>query len=235
MDVVLVARSIDRLQQLAEELQPQYGIDTTVLVADLTQPQDVERVYTETEGRGTTIDLLINNAGFGDYGEFAKSDRAKILSMVQLNVTALVDLTHRFLQPMQQRQSGCILNVGSIASFQPLPYFSVYAATKAFVLSFSESLWAENRKTGVKILALCPGPTDTNFFEVSGSPASNGNSQQLASVEEVVRDAIAALEKDTSNVVVGGFANQVMTTLTRFFPRDVLVQAVEQQFRPNRD
>ena len=231
-DVVLVARSRDRLQQLAEELQERYEIRATVLAGDLTRPEDIERVYEETEGRGTAIDLLVNNAGFGDYGQFAESDRAKILSMVQLNVMALVDLTHRFLQPMRQRGSGCIVNVGSIASFQALPYFAVYAATKAFVLSFSEALWAENDKTGVKILAICPGPTDTNFFEVSGSPPSNGNSSQLASPETVVREAIAALDRDTACTIAGGLVNQAIATLPRLFPRDVLVRAIEQQFRP---
>ncbi|MBP0000064.1 MAG: SDR family oxidoreductase [Cyanobacteria bacterium SID2] len=236
-DLVLVARSEDALQQLARQLQAQYSIQTTVIACDLTEPEATERVYRETEGRGVSIDLLVNNAGFGDYGAFSLRDRSKLLAMVQLNVTALVDLTHRFLVPMQQRRRGSIINVGSIAGFQPLPYLAVYAATKAFVLSFSESLWAENRNTGVKVLAVCPGPTDTNFAKIAGLSDSDSQSQPknqnaIDSPETVVKDALSALKKDQPSAVVGSIFNQIITTLPRFLSRSTLVTSIEKQFRP---
>ena len=153
--------------------------------------------------------------------------------MIQLNITALVELTRLFLPEMQERKSGGIINVSSIGGFQPLPYMSVYGATKAFVLSFSEALWAENQDSGVKILALCPGPTESNFFQKAEFPISGGGSsmQQLTSAEEVVKDALQALEKNQSNLVTGGFLNQFIVNSSRFLPRETLVSAVEKQFK----
>ena len=153
--------------------------------------------------------------------------------MIQLNITALVELTHLFLPGMQQRQSGGIINVASIGGFQPLPFMSVYGATKAFVLSFSEALWAENRDLGVKIFALCPGPTESDFFQTAEFPESAGEGLQtkLTSAEEVVQDALEALEKNQSNVVTGGFLNQVIVNTPRFFPRETLATLVEKQFQ----
>ncbi|NEN93192.1 MAG: SDR family NAD(P)-dependent oxidoreductase, partial [Okeania sp. SIO3H1] len=150
-----------------------------------------------------------------------------------LNITALVELTHLFLPRMQQNKSGAIINVSSIGGFQPLPYMSVYGATKAFVLSFSEALWAENQDLGVKILALCPGPTESEFFQRAEFPKSVGGSSmsKLTPTEEVVKDALQALEKNQSNAVTGGFLNQVIVNASRFFPRETLVSAVEKQFR----
>ncbi|HAC63735.1 MAG TPA: oxidoreductase, partial [Cyanothece sp. UBA12306] len=148
-------------------------------------------------------------------------------------VMVLVELTHLFLSEMKQKRSGGIINVSSIAGFQPLPYLSVYAATKAFVLSFSEALWAENKNTGVNILALCPGPTESNFFKEAQFPdnfpgKSNG---QLTSAEEVVKDALNSLKNNHSNCVTGGLGNQVVVNLTRFFPREFVLNSVEKQFR----
>ncbi|MDE5094353.1 MAG: SDR family NAD(P)-dependent oxidoreductase, partial [Trichodesmium sp. St11_bin5] len=134
---------------------------------------------------------------------------------------------------MQQRQSGGIINVASIGGFQPLPYMSVYGATKAFVLSFSEALWAENRDSGVKIFALCPGPTESDFFKKAEFPefAREGSEAKLTSAQDVVRDALEALEKDKSNVVTGEFLNQVIVNTSRFLPRETLVSLVEKQFK----
>jgi short-subunit dehydrogenase len=138
---------------------------------------------------------------------------------------------------MQQRGSGSIINLSSIAGFQPLPYMSVYAATKAFVLNFSEALWAENQDKGVKVIAVCPGPTQTNFFDIAGFDdlaSSSSENQRSATPESVVRDALKALEGDASTVVTGGLPNQIIVNLPRLFPRDTLVKLVEQQFRPKR-
>ncbi|MFM6407432.1 MAG: SDR family NAD(P)-dependent oxidoreductase, partial [Microcystis sp.] len=170
MELILVARSRDKLEQLAAELEEQYGVKVTVIVQDLTVARAGKLVYDTVNQKGINVDLLVNNAGFGGYGAFSEQDLARQLEMIQLNNLVLVELSHYFLRPMLAGAGGAIINVASIAGFQPLPYLSVYAATKAFVLSFSESLWAENKDKGVKILALCPGPTESNFFEVARFP-----------------------------------------------------------------
>ncbi|GGA55828.1 SDR family oxidoreductase [Okeania sp. KiyG1] len=232
-NLVLVARSEDKLQQLANQLQSQYQIQADVIVQDLTAPAATKSVFETVFQKGLSIDLLVNNAGFGDYGNFTERPLEKQVNMIQLNITALVELTHLFLPGMQQNKSGAIINVSSIGGFQPLPYMSVYGATKAFVLSFSEALWAENQDSGVKILALCPGPTESEFFQTAEFPKSVGGSSmsKLTPAEEVVKDALQALEKNQSNVVTGGFLNQVIVNMSRLFPRETLISAVEKQFR----
>src|SRR5205807_6931432 len=119
------------------------------------------------ETRGLEIDLLINNAGFGSMGDFATLDLERELNMIDLNVRSLVEMTYRFLAPMRERKGGAIINLASTAGFQPVPYMATYAAAKAFVLSFSEALWEENRPYGIKVMALCPGVTETGFFEAA--------------------------------------------------------------------
>ncbi|MFM6189148.1 MAG: SDR family NAD(P)-dependent oxidoreductase [Planktothrix sp.] len=233
MDVVLVARSQDKLEQLAEQLQTQYNIKAYVIPQDLTQPGATKAVVDAIEKQGLTIDLLINNAGFGDYGAFVDRALEKQVQMIQLNITALVELTHIFLKDMKKRGSGAIVNIASIAGYQPLPYSSVYSATKAFVVNFTEALWAENQNSGVRILVVCPGPTESNFFVVAEFPQTfAGAGQNYATAEEVVQETLQALEKDFSTLVTGGFANQLIVNLPRFFPRDTIVSLVEKQFRP---
>lgn len=232
-NLVLVARSAEKLHELANMCQNQYQIQADVIVQDLTVPAAKKSIFEVVLQKGLTIDLLVNNAGFGDYGNFAERSLEKQVNMIQLNITALVELTHLFLPGMQKRQSGAIINVASIGGFQPLPYMSVYGATKAFVLSFSEALWAENRDLGVKIFALCPGPTESDFFQRAEFPKSAGESskQKLTSAEEVVRDAVEALEKNQSNVVTGGFLNHLIVNTSRFFPRETLTSLVAKQFK----
>jgi uncharacterized protein len=232
-NVVLVARSEDRLQQLADTLKSRYGIRADVIVQDLTTPDAAAAVFQSVKGLGIEIELLINNAGFGDYGAFGDRPRQKQLDIIQLNIGALVDLTHHFLPQMQQRKSGSILNIASIAGFQPMPYLSVYAATKAFVLSFSEALWAENQDKGVHIMAVCPGPTESSFFEAADFPktlASEGQSLVPAAV--VVKEALQALEQKLPNVVTGGIGNQIVVNAARFLPRPTLVNGIAKLFRP---
>jgi len=194
MELILVARSRNKLEQLAAELEEQYGVKVTVIVQDLTVAGAGKLVYDTVNQKGINVDLLVNNAGFGGYGAFSEQDLARQLEMIQLNNLVLVELSHYFLRPMLAGAGGAIINVASIAGFQPLPYLSVYAATKAFVLSFSESLWAENKDKGVEILALCPGPTESNFFEVARFPrAFMGKNGRLDSAEVVVQEALSAL------------------------------------------
>jgi short-subunit dehydrogenase len=222
-NLVLVARSEAKLQQLAQELQ-QYKIQVDIVVQDLTEPKAARTVFDIVTEKGLTIDLLINNAGFGEYGDFAELDAEQQVKMIQLNILALVDLTHQFLPGMRQRRSGGIINMSSVAAFQPMPYFSVYAASKAFVLSFSEALWAENRSYGVHILAVCPGPTETNFFQEAEFPTGlvNAAATNYTPTEVVVREALKALEKKYPSVIPGNITNQLIANLHRFLPRETL-------------
>jgi short-subunit dehydrogenase len=236
-NLILVARSQDKLDLLARQLQEQHQIQVEVLRQDLAIPGAATSVFEAVTQKNIAIDLLINNAGFGDYGQFSESSLTKQLDMIQVNISALVELTYRFLPQMQQRGSGAIINISSIAGFQPLPYMSVYAATKAFVLSFSEALWAENQDKGVKVIAVCPGPTKTGFFDTAGfAQLASGDSdkQRSASPEVVVQEALKALDGGTSTVVTGGLGNQFIVNIPRFFPRDMLVKLIEPQFRPKR-
>jgi hypothetical protein len=235
-DLVLVARSQDKLEALAQQVEQEHKIHTEVIVKDLTLPSAAQELFDVVCQKGLAIDLLINNAGFGDYGAFAERNLAKQTQMIQLNVIALMELTHLFLAGMRQRRSGKIINVASIAAYQPLPYLSVYGATKAFVLSFTEAIWAENKDSGIKILALCPGPTESQFFEVAEFPQSFAgkdpkNYQGYTPAEEVVKEALKALEKNQPALVTGGLGNKIIVNLPRFLPRKILVSAVEKQFR----
>jgi short-subunit dehydrogenase len=233
-DLILVARSRDKLEALASKLQQQYLINTEVIVQDLTEPAAGKTVFESIQQVGLTVDLLINNAGFGDYGDFSDRDLSKQLAMIQLNVMVLTELTGLFLPVMKQRGYGTIINLSSIAGFQPLPYMSVYAATKAFVLSFTEALWAENKDSGVRILAVCPGPTKSDFFNRADFPDSLPEIQKnlMTPTEDVVADALKALDKKRSNIVTGGLPNQFIANLPRFLPRALLVDGVEKQFKP---
>ena len=232
MELILVARSRNKLEQLAAELEEQYGVKVTVIVQDLTVAGAGKLVYDTVNQKGINVDLLVNNAGFGDYGAFSEQDLARQLEMIQLNNLVLVELSHYFLRPMLAGAGGAIINVASIAGFQPLPYLSVYAATKAFVLSFSESLWAENKEKGAEILALCPGPTESNFFEVARFPrAFMGKNGRLDSAEVVVQEALTALANKRPNVVAGKLANKIIVNLPRFLPRSWIVSLIEKQFK----
>jgi hypothetical protein len=167
MDIVLVARSEERLHALATAIMQQHGHRAEVIVADLSTEQGVALVIHEVERRGLTIDLLVNNAGFGTHGYFETIAPERDQELVMLNVAAVVALSHAFLPVMAARGDGAVINVASTGSFQPLQYMPTYGASKAFVLSFSVALAEEYRHRGVRILALCPGPTGTSFFEVS--------------------------------------------------------------------
>lgn len=231
-NLVLVSRSEEKLNQIAKELQEKYKIQVDVIVKDLTETNAASAVFDAIKDKRLTIDLLINNAGFGDYGDFAERDRERQVKIVQLNILALVDLTHQFLPLMRQRRSGSIINLSSIAAFQPIPYISVYAASKAFILSFSQSLWAENRQYGVRVLVVCPGPTETDFFTEANFPQSLARkTNKISTSEEVVTDALKALERGDSVVVSGGFSSKVITILSRFVPRETLVTILEKRFK----
>jgi short-subunit dehydrogenase len=231
-NLIIIARSEDKLNTLAQELQQQHNIQVDVIVKDLSQISAPQEVFDAVQAKGLSVDILINNAGFGDYGEFVHTDCDRQIEMIQLNNIAVVALTHKFLPQMRERGSGSIINVSSIAAYQPLPYISVYAASKAFVRSFSEALWAENRQYGVRVLVVSPGPTETNFFEEANfPPALARNAKSMSTPEEVVDEAMKALENGNAAVVVGGIASKFITGLSSVMPRETLLNLLEKQFK----
>ena len=227
-NVLLVARSEDKLIALCNELGRLTSIRAQYVALDLTKPDDRLQLFEETKKRELEIDMLINNAGFGSMGDFVKLDLEREAEMIELNITALVELTQRFLGPMRDRQRGTIINVASTAGFQPVPYMATYAATKAFVLSFSEALWDENRMHGIHVMALCPGVTETNFFEAAGIDRPPMRTVQTP--EEVVETALRALHRQKS-LVVSGWANWFVVEAERFVPRSVVTKVAGNALR----
>jgi short-subunit dehydrogenase len=228
-NVFLISRSEDRLITLCNELGRVSGIRAQYLAADLSQPDTAALIFEETQKRSLEVDMLVNNAGFGSRGDSTQLDLSNELNMIDLNIKAVVDLTARFLAPMRERRQGTIINVASTAGFQPVPFMATYAATKAFVISFSEALWEENRPFGVHVMALCPGVTETNFFEASQMERPPMRSAQTA--EEVVETALRGLDRKKS-VVVSGWVNFLMIVAERFVPRSVVVKAAGRALRP---
>ena len=227
-NVLLVARSEDKLIALCNELGRLTSIRAQYLALDLQQPEAAAQLFEETKKRELEIDMLINNAGFGSMGEFTKLDLDRELEMIQLNVRAVVDLTHRFLPPMRERKRGTIINVASTAGFQAVPYMATYAATKAFVLSFSEALAEENRLHGIHVMALCPGVTETNFFEASKIDRPPMRTIQTA--EEVVDAALRGLARQKS-LVISGWTNWFTIEAERFVPRSVVTKVAGKALR----
>ena len=222
-DVVLVARREDRLSELAHRLQHDFGITAHAISRDLTQPDASAGLVEDLAARGLTVDVLVNNAGFGTHSAFVKEDASRVSDEIALNVAVLVALTRALLPGMVERDFGAVVNVASTAAFQPLPQMAVYGATKAFVLSFTEALWGELEGSGVKALALCPGATDTEFFGVGpGERASIGARQ---SVDEVVALCMKALDKTASPpTVISGFRNAALAQSPRFLPRKAMIR-----------
>ena len=191
-----------------------------MFAADLARADASERLLAEVTAAGLSVELLINNAGYGARGPFAELDRDEQLGIVDLNCRALVALAHGVLPPMLARRSGAILNVASLAAFQPGPWMAVYYASKAFVLSFSEALHEEVRGSGVRVTALCPGPTRTEFAERAGMADIPGFDRMAVSADDVVSDGLAALRADRA-VKVSGALNTVMADAVRFIPRAI--------------
>ena len=227
-NVFLVARSEDKLIALCNELGRLTSIRAQYLALDLQEPDAGVQLLEETRKRELEIDMLINNAGFGSMGDFTKLDLDRELEMIQLNIRSLVELTYRFLIPMRERESGAIINVASTAGFQAVPFMATYAATKAFVLSFSEALAEENRAHGIHVMALCPGVTETNFFEAAGIDRPPMRIAQTP--EEVVETALRALSRQKTTVI-SGWANWFTVAAERFVPRSVVTKVAANALR----
>lgn len=220
--LVLTARRIDKLQELAVKLNKQHGVNVFVFEADLIEREAPKMLYDKIINEGLIIDLLINNAGFGKWTNFLDETAEVYDNMLELNINSLVKLTHLFIPGMLKKGAGGVINVASTGALQPCPYVGVYCASKSFVLAFSEALYGEYHKKGLTITALCPGNTNTGFQRVA-----KANTQGMgADSPEVVADAgIKSMLKGKSFKIVG-FANYLTSFVPRLFPRKTVINIV---------
>lgn len=218
--LVLVARRRERLETLAAELRRDHGVQAEVLDADLAEPGAAAALFERVRAEGWTIGVLVNNAGFGAHGDFLEQDPGRLRSMIELNVTALTELTWHFARDMADRGEGAILQVGSIAGLNPLPSYAVYAATKAFVVSFSEALAHELADRNVSVTALLPGITWTEFFDVTGQEPTLYSRIFGMSSPDVARIGVKAMIGGRHSVIAG-WRNALSVAIASVFPRHV--------------
>lgn len=224
-DVVLVARRRDALEALAGALEGKHGIKATVIVEDLGDPDAPERIFAAVRDAGIDVEVLVNNAGFGLGGEFSETPIEREIDMVQVNITALMHLTKLFIAPMLKRRAGYVLNVASTAAFFPGPFQSVYYASKAFVLSFSQALAEELEPAGVSVTCLCPGPTETEFAQAAGMKSVRLPNLDLAEADDVAAFGYRAM-KARERVAVHGGRNKLVVQAQRFVPRRLIARAM---------
>lgn len=227
-NLVLTARRKDRLEALAQRLACSHKIETQVVPADLTDPAAPEKIFSFTRDKEIEIDLLINNAGFGKYGEFHSVAKERLVEMVQVNCSAVVHLTHLFVQGMVARRRGDILILASTASFQAVPYISTYAATKAFDLLFAEGLAEELKPYGIRVCALCPGSTESEFHVVAGQDTFIHRAE---TAQKVARTGLRALAAGKS-YVISGLGNYFGAHGERLVPRRFVTRTAARMFRP---
>ena len=233
-NLLLVARSADKLEKLCTELTQNFGIQAQYIDADLTKPDAAAAVFAETTKRGLIIDWLINNAGIGAGGEFADLPLQSQLAMMQLNMSSLVALTHYFLPAMRTRKNGTLINVASMAAFIPSPYMAVYAATKVFVRSFTEALYEECTPHNVRVVLLCPGLTKTNFMDAAGLANASGKAltdgAPLQTPDQVADEALKGIDAG-KRMVVSGAVNKWMAKLTALAPNSVSASYIAKSYR----
>jgi hypothetical protein len=230
-NLVLTARRKDRLEKLAQELTAAYKIRVEVVAADLAQTAAPQEIFAYTQAKQISIDLLVNNAGFGAYGAFANVELQRLLDMIQVNCSAVVHLTRLYLPEMLHRRRGDVLIVASTASFQAVPYISTYAATKAFDLLFAEWLAEEVRASGIRVCALCPGSTESEFLEVAGQSGVVHARRNRETAEKVARVGLQALAAGKS-YVISGTGNYLGAQAQRLVPRGVVTRIAGKMFRP---
>ncbi len=229
--LVLTARRRDRLEEVSRNVRADHNVQAEVFVADLAEPSAPEKIFSFTRQKGISVDLLINNAGFGQYGELAQVDTQRLLDMVQVNCTAVVHLTRLFLPDMIARRRGGILILASTASFQAVPYISTYAATKAFDLLFAEGLAEEMKPHGIRVCALCPGSTESEFHAVAGQEQFTSKNPETA--EKVAKTGLNALAAGKS-YVISGLGNYLGAQSQRIVPRRTVTRIAANMFRPGK-
>ncbi len=218
-DLILVARSVDALDALGTELAMAHGVTSTSIGADLAQPGAGRALAAELAARGLAVDVVVNNAGFADFGDFAHADLDKTMQMVTLNIATLTELTHELVPPMMARGHGRVMNVASTAAFLPGPLMAVYYATKAYVLSFSEAIAEELKGSGVTVTALCPGPTASGFQARAAMEDSKlVKGKTVMDAATVARIGVAGMAAGKP-VVICGFKNKAQAVMPRFLPR----------------
>ena len=233
-NLVLVARNSDKLLEIEEGFGKKYNIKVMVIPKDLSLPNATLEIFQETEKKEIDIDVLVNNAGIGDFDVFNNADFSKISQIMQVNIVSLTELTRFYLKGMVHRKEGRILNVSSMAAFQPGPYMAVYYASKAYVQSFSEAIASELKGTGVTVTALCPGPTRSGFQNEVGSEGSRlSKLNLLSSSEDVAKSGYKALH-DGKNVVIPGFINTSLRNTSRIIPRRTTIHVVRKLQEFNR-
>src|SRR6202140_5496185 len=233
-NLVLTARREKRLEELGRELTTKHKIKTSLFAADLAEGTAPEKIYAFTRAQGIAVELLINNAGFGAYGELPSVEVGKLLDMVQVNCSAVVHLTRLYLPEMVKRRSGDVLILASTASFQAVPYISTYAATKAFDLLFAEGLAEEIKPYGIRVCALCPGSTETEFQEVAGQSGVVSAMKNRETAEKVAHVGLQALAAGKS-YVISGTGNYFGAHAQRLVPRGLVTRIAAKMFRPPAD
>ena len=226
-NLILTARSEGKLRQIANELKQKYAVTVHVFPADLGEADAPQNIFDLVKAAGLSVDVLINNAGFGKWAYFHAEDMETYQQMLTVNINALVRLTYLYIPGMLARGNGGVINVASTAAFQPVPYIAVYSASKSFVLNFTEALSGEYRENGLRFLALCPGSTATNFMEVANA---NDTGMHSASPDDVVMSAINAFVKNR-HYHIPGVMNYLTSLLPRIFSRAVTIKIVANMFR----
>ncbi|MGN2638466.1 SDR family NAD(P)-dependent oxidoreductase [Nocardia takedensis] len=222
-DLVLIARRAARLQAIARELGAEYQVGVRVLVGDLADPCVPEALVADIEAASDRVDVLVNCAGFGTADEFVDEDPARIAEEIAVDITAPTLLARLLLPALLRAPRGVLLNISSTASHQPLPTLAVYAAAKGYLTSLTAAIWQETRGSDLRVLALCPGPIATEFFEVAGTERFKVG--RVATVEEVVDAAFRAIDRGDAPVVTVGLANRLMALAVRFVPRRLILAA----------
>jgi short-subunit dehydrogenase len=233
-NLVLTARRRERLEELAQKLVAAHKIQTKIFVADLAEADAPEKIFQFTKGQGIEVELLINNAGFGAYGEFHTVETRRLLEMVQVNCSAVVHLTRLYLPEMVARRHGDVLILASTAAFQSVPYISTYAATKAFDLLFAEGLAEEMKPYGIRVCALCPGSTESEFADVAGQTHIAATRANRETAEKVARTGLRAIAAGKS-YVISGLGNYLGVLGQRLVPRRFVAGIAARMFRPQKN
>jgi uncharacterized protein len=228
--LILTSRRRERLEELARKVASDHGATAEIFPVDLARPGGAAELFAFTQGMGIEVDLLVNNAGFGNYGEFHRGSLDRFLQMIQVNVASVAELTHRYLERMVERRRGDVMIVASTAAFQPVPYISCYAATKGFDLLLAEGLAEEVRQYGVRVMALCPGPTETEFMDVAGQPRRMFRVAESA--EKVARTGLDALDAGKT-YVISGWWNYLQAHAERLAPRPFVARSAAAMLAPS--